>query len=176
MTPVVLLSISFSLLFPKASSLRCYTDVGATKVEFHKFWEYPLYWSYFFSLQSLSVECGMSTGCLKIYKKAAQFDSGGVFIPPHKRSQDLQLFRGKLCVPCLYWFVCDMLPLALCDILLLVLCITLPCLFCIWHASAVVVGDMLLLLLWVTCFCCCCGRHDLTVVVGDMLLLLLWVT
>ena len=92
----------------------------------HTFFQYNLSF-----LQSLSVECGMSTGCLKIYKKAAQFDSGGVFIPPHKRSQDLQLFRGKLCVPCLYWFVCDMLPLALYDILMLVLCITLPCLFCI---------------------------------------------
>eukprot|EP00090_Calanus_glacialis_P043605 TRINITY_DN77225_c0_g1_i1.p1 TRINITY_DN77225_c0_g1~~TRINITY_DN77225_c0_g1_i1.p1 ORF type:complete len:133 (+),score=9.43 TRINITY_DN77225_c0_g1_i1:156-554(+) len=74
MTPDLLFSLFFSLFFSLAISLRCYTDVAATK--------------------SLSVECGMSTGCLKIYKKAAQFDSGGVFIPPHKRSQDLQLFRG----------------------------------------------------------------------------------
>ena len=49
--------------------------------------------------QSLSVECGMSTGCLKIYKKAAQFDTSGEFIPPHKREADLQLFRGELSAP-----------------------------------------------------------------------------
>ena len=55
-----------------------------------------------FMFQSLSVECGMSTGCLKIYKKADQFDRDGAFIPPHKRTQDLQLFRGEFCpYPCL---------------------------------------------------------------------------
>ena len=46
------------------------------------------------NLQSLSVECGMNTGCLKIFKKAAQFDSYGTFIPPHRRGEDTQLFRG----------------------------------------------------------------------------------
>ena len=36
----------------------------------------------------------MNTGCLKIFKKAAQFDSYGTFIPPHRRGEDTQLFRG----------------------------------------------------------------------------------
>ena len=36
----------------------------------------------------------MNTGCLKIYKKAAQFDEYGGFIPPHRRGDDIQLFRG----------------------------------------------------------------------------------
>ena len=48
-----------------------------------------MYW-----LQSLSVECGMNTGCLKIFKKAAQFDEYNTFIPPHRRGEDIQLFRG----------------------------------------------------------------------------------
>ena len=45
-------------------------------------------------MQSLSVECGMNTGCLKIFKKAAQFDEYNTFIPPHRRGEDIQLFRG----------------------------------------------------------------------------------
>jgi len=75
MTPAFFLSFTILLVFIKNTlPLRCYTDIAATK--------------------SLSVECGMSTGCLKIYKKAAQFDSGGEFIPPIKRGPDIQLFRG----------------------------------------------------------------------------------
>merc|ERR1719323_2850466 len=66
---------SMILLIPAAvQSLRCYTDIPATK--------------------SLSVECGMNTGCLKIFKKAAQFDEDNTFIPPHRRGEDTQLFRG----------------------------------------------------------------------------------
>ena len=37
----------------------------------------------------------MNTGCLKIFKKAAQFDEYGTFIPPHRRGEDTQLFRGN---------------------------------------------------------------------------------
>ena len=37
----------------------------------------------------------MNTGCLKIFKKAAQFDEDNTFIPPHRRGDDTQLFRGK---------------------------------------------------------------------------------
>ena len=44
--------------------------------------------------QGNSVECGMNTGCVKIYKKPYEFSPMGVFIPPHKREPDLQLFRG----------------------------------------------------------------------------------
>ena len=36
----------------------------------------------------------MNTGCLKIFKKAEQFDEYGTFIPPHRRGEDTQLFRG----------------------------------------------------------------------------------
>ena len=36
----------------------------------------------------------MNTGCLKIFKKAAQFDEYNTFIPPHRRGEDIQLFRG----------------------------------------------------------------------------------
>jgi len=55
-------------------SLRCYTDLEATKAN--------------------SVECGMNTGCLKIYKKARGFDRQNKFIPPEHRGSDIQLFRG----------------------------------------------------------------------------------
>jgi len=65
---------TFILFLPTAFPLRCYTDIPATK--------------------SLSVECGMNTGCLKIFKKAAQFDEDNTFIPPHRRGEDTQLFRG----------------------------------------------------------------------------------
>ena len=37
----------------------------------------------------------MNTGCVKIYKKAPDFDPyTGDFIPEHKRDTDQQLFRG----------------------------------------------------------------------------------
>lgn len=62
------------LLPPSLSSIRCYTDLEAT--------------------QGNSMECGMATGCVKIYKKAYEFDPMGKFIPPDKRGADVQLFRG----------------------------------------------------------------------------------
>jgi hypothetical protein len=37
----------------------------------------------------------MNTGCLKIFKKSQGFDHHGKFIPPEKRGDDIQLFRGK---------------------------------------------------------------------------------
>ena len=37
----------------------------------------------------------MATGCVKILKKAHEFDYLGEFIPPHKRGPDINLFRGK---------------------------------------------------------------------------------
>jgi len=55
-------------------AIRCYTDLEAT--------------------QSKSLECGMATGCVKILKKAYEFDHLGKFIPLHKRGQDVDLFRG----------------------------------------------------------------------------------
>ena len=37
----------------------------------------------------------MNTGCVKIYKKAPEFDPyTGDFIAEHKRGPDVQLFRG----------------------------------------------------------------------------------
>jgi len=59
----------------QTQGLRCYTDLDATK--------------------SMSVECGMNTGCVKIYKKADEYDPDtGKFIPQHKRGPEKQLFRG----------------------------------------------------------------------------------
>merc|ERR1719270_581370 len=55
-------------------SLRCYTDLEAT--------------------QSGSVECGMATGCVKILRKALDFNHDGKYIPEHKRGPDIDLFRG----------------------------------------------------------------------------------
>ena len=37
----------------------------------------------------------MNTGCLKIFKKSQGFDNHGKFIPPEKRGDDIQLFRGE---------------------------------------------------------------------------------
>jgi len=70
----MLLYTLLQAFLPAVSGLRCYTDVEATK--------------------GLSVECGMSTGCLKIYKKAATFNHNGEFIPTHRRGPDIDLFRG----------------------------------------------------------------------------------
>jgi hypothetical protein len=53
------------------------------------------FFQYFPKNQGNSVECGMNTGCVKIYKKPYEFSPMGVFIPPHKRGPDLQLFRGN---------------------------------------------------------------------------------
>jgi len=64
----------FALLSP-AFAIRCYTDLEAT--------------------QGASMECGMATGCVKIYKKALEFDPyDGKFIPPEKRGTDIDYFRG----------------------------------------------------------------------------------
>ena len=46
-------------------------------------------------MQSLSVECGLNTACVKIYKKPEGFDANGYFVPLHKRGPDVQLFRGE---------------------------------------------------------------------------------
>ena len=71
-------------------AIRCYTDLEATQVmlmvENHK--------TCFYLFQSKSLECGMATGCVKILKKAYEFDHLGKFIPLHKRGQDVDLFRG----------------------------------------------------------------------------------
>ena len=83
-----------SLFLPCAFPLRCYTDIPATKV-WKLRWEIVILTN-LVNLQSLSVECGMNTGCLKIFKKAEQFDEYGTFIPPHRRGEDTQLFRGDL--------------------------------------------------------------------------------
>ena len=82
---------TFFLFLPTAFPLRCYTDIPATKVN-----KKQLNLKLNLLCQSLSVECGMNTGCLKIFKKAAQFDEDNTFIPPHRRGEDTQLFRGKL--------------------------------------------------------------------------------
>ena len=83
-----------SLFLPCAFPLRCYTDIPATKV--WKLRREIVILTNFVNLQSLSVECGMNTGCLKIFKKAEQFDEYGTFIPPHRRGEDTQLFRGEI--------------------------------------------------------------------------------
>lgn len=67
------LSLLLSLLRP-GEAVRCYTDLDKTK--------------------SLSVECGLNTACVKIFKKSAGFDDVGQFIPLHKRVSDVAMFRG----------------------------------------------------------------------------------
>jgi len=67
---LILLSIAPAPTYP----LRCYTDLASTK--------------------STSVECGMNTGCVKIYKKPRDTDSRGKYIPKHKRGPDVELFKG----------------------------------------------------------------------------------
>ncbi|XP_023341577.1 uncharacterized protein LOC111711442 [Eurytemora carolleeae] len=71
-----LLIVLFILVYSPVptSQLRCYTDLEANKAN--------------------SVECGMNTGCLKIYKKAQGFDEENKFIPLEKRGTDIELFRG----------------------------------------------------------------------------------
>jgi len=72
--PKALLLIAL-LLPPAAIPIRCYTDLEAT--------------------QGASMECGMATGCVKIYRKALEFDPyDGKFIPPEKRGTDIDYFRG----------------------------------------------------------------------------------
>ena len=83
--PLVLLMLSSTSL-----ALRCYTDIAATKVTTGICHSNPL----LICEQSASLECGMSTGCLKIYRKAAQRDELGRYIPTHKRGTDTPLYRG----------------------------------------------------------------------------------
>ena len=45
--------------------------------------------------QSNSVECGMATGCVKILRKALDFNHDGKYIPEHKRGPDIDLFRNQ---------------------------------------------------------------------------------
>jgi len=63
-----------SLNISPAGSVRCYTDLEKTK--------------------SLSVECGLNTACVKIFKKSQGFDEFGHFIPPERRASDVTMFRG----------------------------------------------------------------------------------
>ena len=85
--PLVLLLLSTTSL-----ALRCYTDIAATKVTT----DHSIFYanSILIAEQSASLECGMSTGCLKIYRKAAQRDELGRYIPTHKRGTDTPLYRG----------------------------------------------------------------------------------
>ena len=43
----------------------------------------------------------MATGCVKILRKALDFDKNGKYIPEHKRGPDVDLFRN---MPSLYLF------------------------------------------------------------------------
>jgi len=64
--------ISFNI--SPSGGVRCYTDLEKTK--------------------SLSVECGLNTACVKIFKKSQGFDEFGHFIPPERRASDVTMFRG----------------------------------------------------------------------------------
>ena len=47
-------------------------------------------------LQSRSLECGMATGCVKIVKRAKEFDPDtGKFIPEERRAKSVDLFKGS---------------------------------------------------------------------------------
>ena len=47
-------------------------------------------------LQSRSLECGMATGCVKIVKRAKEFDPDtGKFIPEERRAKSVDLFKGR---------------------------------------------------------------------------------
>jgi len=75
MPKAALLLICLLCLLCPAQTIRCYTDLEAT--------------------QGASMECGMATGCVKIYRKALEFDPyDGKFIPPEKRGTDIDYFRG----------------------------------------------------------------------------------
>ena len=73
-------------------AIRCYTDLEATQVRNTG----NRLKIYFVCFQSKSLECGMATGCVKIFKKAYEFDHLGKFIPEHKRGKDVDLFRGEV--------------------------------------------------------------------------------
>merc|ERR1719445_3001791 len=63
-----------NILIQVCLGVRCYTDLDKTK--------------------SLSVECGLNTACVKIFKKSPGFDKDGQFVPQHLRGPDVTLFRG----------------------------------------------------------------------------------
>jgi len=74
MNKLVMIIMTLTVTQRRTLAMRCYTDLEAT--------------------QSNSLECGMATGCVKILKKAYEFDHLGRFIPEHKRGKDVDLFRG----------------------------------------------------------------------------------
>ena len=87
----VLLIMIIIIVDRKSPAIRCYTDLEITQV-----WSFvKIIFDYVPKNQGNSVECGMNTGCVKMYKKPYEFSPMGVFIPPHKRGPDLQLFRGN---------------------------------------------------------------------------------
>ena len=61
-----------------------------------RFLTFYVWGKWIFPFQGNSMECGMATGCVKIIKRAFEFDHLGGFIPLHKRDRDVELFRGKL--------------------------------------------------------------------------------
>lgn len=76
--PGSVLTISFFLTLSltsvqKSEAIRCYTNLEESK----------------------SLECGMATGCVKIVKKAPEFDpKSGKFIPEEERAKSVDLFKG----------------------------------------------------------------------------------
>ena len=86
---VGMLLIFFFIL--ESNALRCYTDLEATQV--NHFNSLLTLKTDKINLQASSVECGMATGCVKILKKALDFDYDGKYIPEHKRGPDVDLFR-----------------------------------------------------------------------------------
>jgi len=71
---VLTTTIIMTIMIREAAPIRCYTDLKKTK--------------------SLSVECGLNTACVKIFKPSEGFDENGIFIPLHRRSKEVMLFRG----------------------------------------------------------------------------------
>ena len=46
-------------------------------------------------LQYKSVDCGILTSCVKIYKKSEGHDESGAFIPLEERGASTTLYRGE---------------------------------------------------------------------------------
>jgi hypothetical protein len=68
-----ILVIIFILSITSTEAIRCYTNLE----------------------ESRSLECGMATGCVKIVKRAKEFDpSTGKFVPEEKRAKSVDLFKG----------------------------------------------------------------------------------
>ena len=89
----MMMTLTFTAWESKA--LRCYIDLEATRVRI-MLGDVVLFLFETLSFQSGSLECGMATGCVKILKKAYEFDHLGKFIPENKRGKDVYLFRGEL--------------------------------------------------------------------------------